>query len=181
MQQGSVIQSSRKIGPDVWLFRWSEKDYNGERIYRKRVIGTVEDYRDEAAVRQAASGLLSEVNVRFRHDRIGSISVDQLCEHFEQREIRSGTSLWSIATQKTYRGYIRRWIRPHWGSRSLDEIKAVEVEAWLHGLNLARASRAKIRNVFSVMFTHACRTSYLIATQYGSFDRAPRDVALQMY
>jgi hypothetical protein len=85
------------------------------RIYRKRVIGTVEDYRDEAAVRKAASGLLSEVNMRSRHDRIGSISIDQLCEHFEQREMRSGTSLWSIATQKTYRGYIRRWIRPRWG------------------------------------------------------------------
>lgn len=47
----------------------------------------------------------------------------------------------------------------------MDEIKAVEVEAWLRGLNLARASRAKIRNVFSVMFSHACR--------YELFDRNP--------
>jgi len=41
MQQGSVILTSRKFGPDVWQFRWSEKDRNGRRIYRKRVIGTV--------------------------------------------------------------------------------------------------------------------------------------------
>lgn len=118
MQQGSVLQSSRKLGPDVWLFPWSEKDHDGRRLYRKRVIGTVEDYPDEVVVRQAASGLLSEVNLRSRPDRNGCISIDQLCEHFEQREMRSGTSLWSIATQKTYRGYIRRWIMPRWGSHS---------------------------------------------------------------
>ena len=114
MQQGSVIQTSRKEGPDVWQYRWSEKDLNGQRVYRKRVIGTLEQYTDAAAVRRAASGLLSDVNLRSRQDRNGSITIDQLCEHFEQREMRSGASLWSIATQKTYRGYIRRWIRPRW-------------------------------------------------------------------
>jgi integrase len=41
MQQGSVIQTSRRKGPNVWQFRWSEKDLNGHRVYRKRVIGTV--------------------------------------------------------------------------------------------------------------------------------------------
>ena len=157
MQQGSVIQTSRSEGPDVWQFRWSEKDLNGHRVYRKRVIGTVEQYADAAAVRHAVSALLSDAYLRSRQDRIGSITVDQLCEHFEQSEMRSSANLWSIATQRTYRGYIRRWIRPRWGSRSLDEIKAVEVEAWLHGINLARASRAKIRNVLCVLFNHACR------------------------
>jgi integrase len=39
MQQGSLLQSSRKVGPDVWLFRWSEKDHNGRRIYRKNGAG----------------------------------------------------------------------------------------------------------------------------------------------
>ncbi|QEE27978.1 hypothetical protein FTW19_08200 [Terriglobus albidus] len=35
----------------------------------------------------------------------------------------------------------------------IDQMKAVEVAAWLH---LARPSRAKVRNVYSVLFTHAC-------------------------
>ncbi|WP_263349749.1 tyrosine-type recombinase/integrase [Acidicapsa acidisoli] len=157
MQQGSVIQTGRKEGPNVWQFRWSEKDLNGQRVYRKRVIGTVEQYADATAVRHAASALISEVNLRSHKNRVGAITIDQLCEHFEQSEMRSGTSSWSVATQKTYRGYVRRWIRPRWGARTLDEIKAVEVEAWLGGLNLARGSRAKIRNVFCVLFNHACR------------------------
>jgi integrase len=157
MQQGSVIQTSRKEGPNIWQFRWSEKDLNGQRVYRKRVIGTVEQYADADAVRRAASALISEVNLGSHKNRVGAITIGQLCEHFEQSELRSATSLWNVATQKTYRGYIRRWIKPRWGARTLDEIKAVEVEAWLGGLNLARGSRAKIRNVFCVLFNHACR------------------------
>ena len=50
MQQGSVIQMSWKSGPSVWQFRWSDTDLNGRRIYHWRVIGTVDQYADEAAV-----------------------------------------------------------------------------------------------------------------------------------
>jgi hypothetical protein len=160
---GERYSIESKEGPNVWQFRWSEKDLNGRRIYRKRVIGTVEQYTDEAAVRRATAGLLSETNLRSRIDHDGGITIEQLCEHFEQRELRPGTSLRSVATQKTYRGYIRRWIRPRWGSCSLYEIKAVEVEAWLRGLSLARASRAKIRNVFQFCITMPAVTSYLMA------------------
>jgi integrase len=166
MQQGSVIQSSRKACPDVWQFRWSERDQNGHRVYRKRVIGTVEQFVDAAAARHAAFGLIAEANLRSSKNRIGAITIDQLCEHFEQSEMRLGASRWSIATQRTYRGYIRRWIRPRWGSHCLEEVKAVEVEAWLGGLNLARGSRVKIRNVLFVLFNHACR--------HELFDRSGR-------
>jgi len=54
MQRGSLALVSRKEGPDVWQFRWSEKDLHGVRVQRKRVIGTVEPsgrgcgpYRDD--------------------------------------------------------------------------------------------------------------------------------------
>ena len=166
------IESKGRSGC-VWQFRWSEKDLNGHRVYRKRVIGTVDEYTDQTAVRQAASVLLSDVNLRSRQARLDFITVDQLCAHFEQREMRSGASLWSVATARTYRGYIRLWIRPRWGSRSLDEIKAVEVEAWLRGLDLARGSRAKIRNVFSVLFNHACRHELFDRNPIRSFVRVP--------
>jgi integrase len=78
--------------------------------------------------------------MRSQKSRVGAITIDQLCEHFEQRELLPGTSLWSVATSKTNRGYMRRWVRPRWGSCTLDQISAVEVEAWLGGLDLARGS-----------------------------------------
>jgi len=43
MQGCSLIMKKRKRGPDVWLLRWSDKSDSGRRIYRKRVIGTVEE------------------------------------------------------------------------------------------------------------------------------------------
>jgi hypothetical protein len=46
MQHGSLIKNICKHGPGVWQFRWSEKDPQGKRYYRKRVIGSVGDYSD---------------------------------------------------------------------------------------------------------------------------------------
>ena len=66
MQKGSVIRSHRKVGPDAWLFRWSEKNLKGDRVYRKRVFGTVRQYADMDSVRHAASGLLLEANQRWQ-------------------------------------------------------------------------------------------------------------------
>lgn len=60
MQQGSIIQTVHKQGPNVWTFRWSEKNRNGRRVYRKRVIGTIEQYPDANAARAAAGALLAQ-------------------------------------------------------------------------------------------------------------------------
>ena len=62
MQRGSLAIISRKEGPAVWQFRWSEKDLHEIRVQRKRVIGTVERYRDEDAARNAVTVLLQEIN-----------------------------------------------------------------------------------------------------------------------
>src|SRR5579862_2899520 len=158
MQQGSVIRTGRKFGPDVWQFRWSEKDRSGRRIYRKRVIGTVQQYPDAQAAREVAIAVVGHINAGNSGCKT---TVEQICEHFEQRELRSGDSFRSFATVKTYRGYICKWIKPRWGSRYLDEVKAVDVEAWLRRLPIARSSRAKIRSILSILFNHACRYELL--------------------
>src|ERR1700693_1782347 len=62
MQHGSLALVSRKEGPAVWQFRWSEKDLHGARVQRKRVIGTVERYLDEAGARSAIAVQLAEIN-----------------------------------------------------------------------------------------------------------------------
>jgi len=62
VQQGSVILTGRKHGPDVWQFRWSEKDRSGRRIYHKRVIGTVQQYPDAQAAREVTTALVGHIN-----------------------------------------------------------------------------------------------------------------------
>jgi hypothetical protein len=43
-------------------FRWSENSPDGKRLYRKKVVGTVEQYSDEDAARRTVAGLVSEIN-----------------------------------------------------------------------------------------------------------------------
>jgi len=112
--------------------------------------------------REVATAVVGHINAGSSGCKI---NVEQICEHFEQRELRSGDSFRSFATVKTYRGYIRKWVKPRWGSRYLDEVKAVDVEPWLRRLPIARSSRAKIRSILSILFNHACR--------YELFDRNP--------
>ena len=62
MQRGCMQRNSRKEGPDVWQFRWSETGSDGKRLYRKKFVGTVEQYPDQNAARRAVVGLISEIN-----------------------------------------------------------------------------------------------------------------------
>ena len=152
MQRGSLALVSRKEGPAVWQFRWSEKDLHGVRVQRKRVIGRVERYPDEAAARTAMAILLAELNSGKARISSDSITVAQLCDHFEQRELTKDNTWRSYSTKKTYQAYLNRWVLPHWRHYELAEVRTIQVESWLRRLPLAKSSCAKIRNLMSVSF-----------------------------
>jgi integrase len=44
MQRGCMQRNSRKRGPDVWQFRWSETGHDGKRLHHKKIVGSVEQY-----------------------------------------------------------------------------------------------------------------------------------------
>jgi integrase len=165
MQRGSLAIVSRKDGPAVRQFRWSEKDSHGIRVQRKRVIGAVDRYRDKGAARSAVTVLLQEVNSHKLRMGSCSITIAQLCDHFEQRELAKENAWRSYATKKTYHAYLTRWILPQWRQYELAEVRTIQVESWLRSLPLAKSSCAKIQNLMSVLFNHACR--------YELFDRNP--------
>jgi integrase len=165
MQQGSVIRSNRKRGPDVWQFRWAERGPQGRRIYRKRVIGTVCQYSDADSARKAVTGLLAEINSDDLPHGPLPMTVAEVCDHFDQRELTKDNTWRSYSTKKTYKAYLKRWIIPEWGALDLSGVRTIEVESWLRRLPLAKSSCAKIRGLLSVLFNHACR--------YELFDRNP--------
>jgi len=165
MQRGSFAMVIRKEGPAVWEFRWSEKGLCGARIQRKRVIGSIDRYPNETAARSAVTVLLAEINSEKARIHNRSITVAQLCDHFEQRELTKDNTWRSYATKKTYQAYLNRWILPYWRQHELAEVRTIQVESWLQRLPLAKSSCAKIRNLMSVLFNHACR--------YELFDRNP--------
>src|SRR5207302_2036321 len=87
MQQGSLIRSGRKRGPDVWQFRWADRGPYGKRIYRKRVIGTVCQYPDANSARKAVTGLMREIRSNPLQQNSFPITAAELCDHFIQREL----------------------------------------------------------------------------------------------
>jgi hypothetical protein len=93
-------RNSRKEGPDAWQFRWSETRLDGKRLYRKKIVGTVEQYPDEGAARRAVVGLVSEINTDARPTKSRAMTVAQLCDHFEQRELSKENTWRSHATKK---------------------------------------------------------------------------------
>lgn len=165
MQLGSLTTRSRLDGPDVWQFRWSEKSSQGRRVYRKRIIGTIEQYPNAEAARSAVHSLITEVNWANLRTNSIAMTIAQLCSHFEQRELTKSNTWRSYSTKKAYVVYLRRWIIPHWGRYQLREVRTIDVESWLRRLPLAKSSCAKIRGLMSVLFNHACR--------YEFFDHNP--------
>ena len=165
MQLGSLLRSNRRRGPDIWEFRYRDRSHNGRRIYRRIKVGTVKEFRTEASVRKGITGLIREINFGDVRVQATTMTVAELVEHYRQRELASDNTWKSYSTKRGYESYLKNWIVPHWGNCKLQEVKTIEVETWLRNLSLAKSSSAKIRNIFSVLFNHACR--------YDLFERNP--------
>ena len=160
MQNGSVIRRNRKKHSDIWQFRWWEKTSDGKRIYRRRQIGTVDQIPDLETAREAARLLVPDLNARIAKSKPVSMTIAQLCSHFEQCELSLANTWRSYSTKTIYKVYLKRWIIPKWSEHLLSDIRTIEVESWLRSLPIARSTCAKIRNVLSVLFNHACRYEF---------------------
>jgi integrase len=117
-----------------------------------------------ADARKVVAGVVLEINVG--DPRLpAQLTVSQLVEHYRRRELSPDNTWKTYSTKAGYENYLKRWIVPKWGEYALGGIKPIEVELWLRQLPLARASCAKIKNVMSVLFSHARR--------YALFDGNP--------
>ncbi len=143
-QSGCLYREKRKTGPDVWVFRYRDGETN-----RKEQIGTAEQFPSRRAAMQACELLRATINRDARTPR----TVAELVTHYMDKEL----SKKAYSTCAVHGSCVRTWILPAWGGTRLSDVKAVRVEAWLAGLPLANASKAKIRNIMSAIFTHAMR------------------------
>jgi len=152
-QSGCLSREARKAGPAVWIFRWRESAAEG-RVYRKVVVGTVEQFPTKTTAKHAVETLRSTINA---DNAAVPLTVRQLVKHYEENELPK--KAWS--TQRTVETTHRIWVLPNWGEHKLIDVKTIQVESWLHGLSLANHTKAKIRNVMHIVFTHACRHEWL--------------------
>ena len=105
------MKAKRKNGPDVWQFRWSEKRGNGRRAYRKRVIGTIEQYSDAAAAQQLAARIIARPKSLVSRPA-PPMTIAELCEHFQHHELSQSDAFRSHSTRRNYIFYLNKWIIP---------------------------------------------------------------------
>lgn len=154
-QEGSIVRVPRAKGPDVWVYRWRELRPDGRRVQKKRVIGALDRYSTEASAKRAVEQLRIQINAE--QDRIGKVTIAEAWEHFQAHELYDPDVDRSPTTIELYHGNFRVHILPRWGTTFLTDVKAVKVEAWLRGLAMAPATKCKLRNHLSALYSHAIR------------------------
>lgn len=153
-QHGSLTIEKRSNGAPVWVYRWRESDPTGAQTRRKRVIGTKAEFPSKTAAMREVDALRLDINAE--SSAIGGgkkMSVQQLADHYRLIELSDEASR-THRTKEVYKQHLDQHILPRWGSTCLGDVKAFAVERWLKSLEYAPATKAKIKNVFSVLYAH---------------------------
>ena len=185
-QNGSLYLGVNGSKTPTWLFSWHHILPNGKHVRRKRVVGTLDQYKTQVAAEKAVRSWRLSINSNQVHAFSG-ITLQDVIEHFRCKEmVDRGDNGRAWSTRDRYESYLERWIRPRWGKEELTAIKAPMVEDWLQGLQfdpgwrkqrgrllpldashqvkklqaLAPASKARIRDLMGVLFNHAIRWDF---------------------
>ena len=156
-QHGSLTIEDRANGSPVWVFRWRETAADGERVRRKAIVGTKDEYPTKAKAERAAASLRLDITQEHPERLKSSITIAALTAHYGEKELDEGTSRKAFSTRKCYRTMIDLYILPRRGTYRLGDVRTVAVEDWLAALKMANGSKAKIRNVFHGLYSHAER------------------------
>jgi hypothetical protein len=136
-------------------------------VRRTAVIGTVTQFPTVDSARAAVNGLRVQINQNRGRRHELTIHLADLVDHYLQTELSDNADWYSHATRIVCQQFLKRWIRPHWADVNIRDVRTVAVEHWLRRLQraegnaLANSTKAKIRNLMSVLFNHAIRYEWL--------------------
>jgi integrase len=154
-QRANRAQVDQVTAIDGLIRRWREAAADGSRVQRKKTIGDLSHFPTKKSAWIAVENLRAEINAA--EQKLGKPTVADAWGHFQVHELHDPDVGRSPSTIYGYLDYFKNQILPHWGKVCLDDLKAVEVERWLRGLDLANGTKAKIRNHMSALFSHAIR------------------------
>jgi hypothetical protein len=83
MQNGSLIETKRRSGQSVWEFRWRDRS-SGRAVYRRIVVGTIEQFATNVEAREIVKGIVLEINSEDPRLRTSVLTMSQLIEHYRQ-------------------------------------------------------------------------------------------------
>jgi len=161
IQRGGVNLDVSSSGRNVWVFRWRVTMPNGQRVMRKRVIGSLETYRTKTAAEKAA-GVFRMTLLDKGATALTTITIRDLVTHFREQElVDRGEEGRAYSTRDRCESVLTKWILPRWEKTPIDQIRTVAVEEWLRSISRAKGTKAKIRNTMSVLFNHAIRWGFM--------------------
>jgi len=141
----------------MWEFIWWETDSDGKRKQRHTVLGSVKDLSRKAAEGKAD---MIRLSLNTQHYRPALLHFGWVAGDYIKHELDSERSKLAYPTKETYRLCIRRWILDRWQKEHIACIRGTDVEGWLDSLDLAKGSKAKIRNIMSAIYSHAKRQGW---------------------
>lgn len=153
-QNGSLTLVKNKKADASWLFRYYE-DVDGKRVHRNLKVGTVRELPYRRDAEKAVLSLRSNINSGVRAPQ----TVNDLVTHYRKHELTLERK--AFATVDVHESFLTLYIVPKWGALRLTDVKTVAVEQWLERLPFAPATRTKIRNIMSALYSHAIRQEWI--------------------
>ena len=153
-QNGSLTLVKNKRADDSWFFRYYE-DLGGKRVHRNLRIGTVRELPRRRDAEKAVLSLRSTINSGVRAPE----TVRDLVAHYRKHELTMERK--AHATVEAHESYLTLHILPKWQDYRLSEVKTVAVEEWLESLELAPATKTKLRNIMSAVYSHGIRHEWI--------------------
>lgn len=153
-QNGSLALVKNLKADDSWFFRYYE-DVDGKRVHRNLRIGTVREYPRRRDAEKAVLVLRSTINSGVRSPQ----TVNELVAHYRRYELTLERK--AFATVEAHESYLALHILPKWGEHKLSEVKTVAVEMWLDKMPFAPATKTKIRNIMSAVYSHGIRHEWI--------------------
>jgi integrase len=142
-QQGTVTRRPRKLGPDVWVFRYMDGG-----VQKSDILGRVDKFKTKAAARKEADKQLAKIN-----ERIAGIRVSGLCDRLKlewekPKDIRPKTA-------KTYLGFMKR-LRADWGEWRVDDMvkDILSIENWVNDYEVLAKPDRVIPDRIAKAFVH---------------------------
>jgi len=180
-QTGSLCAAKNGSGNPIWIFRWWETRADGTKVRRKKQVGPLAQYPSAEDAEKAIRNWRIAVAANQPH-AFNGFTMGDLIAHFRATELLDiGEDGRAWSTRDRYSSTLNCWVEPRWGHEDLSAIKAPQVEKWLRDLKqkprrrkddrmasdvndlkpLARGTKAKIRNLMSVLFNHAIRWQFV--------------------
>jgi integrase len=154
-------------GHSDWILRYRVTLSDGSRVQRQATVGTTEQFKTKSKAEKAADQVRITVNSTSPALQVPTVGV--VARHCKDVELIDSDTHRVWPTKTNYLDTLDLYILPRWEETRMSDVKTVSVEDWLANLNrltdpqkpLANPTKLKIRNVFSVLFTHAQRYEFV--------------------